>query len=338
MLRRFIPLIALAACGPLSEEEIPSVTAVAETEAVTSEGDAADDPAIWINSADPLQSRIFGTDKKAGLYSYDLSGAIRQFLPAGELNNVDLRQGVVIGEWTGDIAAASNRTNNTISLFIISGGVAEASGAFPSAFDEPYGLCMGAPAGEALVFVAYKTGDLVMYRLAGPGAGEEAGRLKLASQLEGCVFDDETGTLYVGEENTGVWKASYRDGALAAPRIVAEIGKANGMKADVEGLALYKTGETSGYLIASSQGNNSYALFDREGENAFLGRFRIAGGETVDGAEETDGIEATSASLGADFPAGLLVVQDGFNDPSGSPQNFKIVDWRAVEAALVFDE
>lgn len=31
-------------------------------------------------------------------------------------------------------------------------------------------------------------------------------KLKLASQVEGMVSDDETGTLYVGEEDKGIWK------------------------------------------------------------------------------------------------------------------------------------
>jgi 3-phytase len=43
----------------------------------------------------------------------------------------------------------------------------------------------------------------------------------------------------------------------------------------------------------------------------------------VDGAEGTDGIEVTTASLGTRFPSGLFVAQDGHND-SGR-QNFKLV-------------
>ena len=36
---------------------------------------------------------------------------------------------------------------------------------------------------------------------------------------------------------------------------------------DVEGLALYKINGSGGYLLASSQGNFSYAVFERGGEN-----------------------------------------------------------------------
>lgn len=328
-------LLPLAAGCMSTGPSAPSVFAAVETAPVETADDAADDPAVWVHAGDPAASLILGTDKNAGLYVYDLSGAVKQFLNAGELNNVDLRQNVAMGGWTGDIAAASNRTDNSVTLFTIDGnGAVAESGAFPSLLDEPYGLCMGVFEGSVLVFVPYKTGDMIAYRLAGPGGGEEAARLKLASQLEGCIFDDEAGVLYIGEENRGVWKASFDGAAFSAPALVDEVGSASGIAADVEGLALYKTGATTGYLIASSQGNNSYAVYRREGDNAFITRFAIAPGDAIDGSEETDGIEAVSAGLGPAFPQGLFIAQDGFNAPKGSAQNFKIVDWREIQVLI----
>ena len=69
------------------------VQATMETAPVYSQvgEDAADDPAIWINTENPENSLVIGTDKNAGLYSYNLNGEIVQFLKAGALNNVDLR-------------------------------------------------------------------------------------------------------------------------------------------------------------------------------------------------------------------------------------------------------
>ena len=60
-----------------------------ETEPVFSSGDAADDPAFWYNQKDPLKSVIFGTDKKAGLHSFSLSGKRIQFISSGKINNID---------------------------------------------------------------------------------------------------------------------------------------------------------------------------------------------------------------------------------------------------------
>ncbi len=328
-----LPAMLLASCAtPFAP--LPEAPATRETAAVGSPADAADDPAIWIDAAAPERSIILGTDKQAGLYAYTLEGSVTQFLPVGALNNIDLRQGVAAGAFSGDIAAASNRSDNTITLFVIENGKLRKSGAFASTIVEPYGLCMGNSAGAVMVFVAYKTGDLIAYRLTGEGTGVEAARLKLATQLEGCVFDDEAGTLYIGEEGRGVWKASFANELFGAPALVDEVGGVSGITADIEGMALYKIGPASGYLIVSSQGDYSYAVYDRSGDNRFLGRFRIGPAGAVDGAEETDGLEATPVALGADFPAGALIVQDGFNLPKGQKQNFKIVDWRSIETVI----
>ena len=100
--------------------------------------------------------------------------------------------------------------------------------------------------------------------------------------------------------------------------------------ADVEGLALLPQGEDGGWLVASSQGDNAYAVFSLPDMRP-LGRFRIAAGQ-FGGAEETDGIELAGGSFGPAFPHGLFVAQDGHNQPSA--QNFKLVSWADVVAAL----
>ena len=53
---------------------------VFETESVSSIGDAADDPAIWFNQANPTKSLIFGTDKRKGIHVYDIYGKELEFL------------------------------------------------------------------------------------------------------------------------------------------------------------------------------------------------------------------------------------------------------------------
>ena len=325
-----IGLLMLSACA---REDLPTVYAMVETAPVASLDDAADDPAIWLHPEDSAKSLFIGTDKRAGLYVYDLSGAVVQFLPSGRPNNVDLRQRVALPDgWTGDLAAATDRADDTIALFAVSEAGLEKIGAFPSPVVEPYGLCMGLVEGAPVVFGAYKTGEMIQYAIAGPGAGAEVARVNFDTQLEGCVFDDEMQVLYVGEEARGVWRVDYAGGRPGAPVLIDEVAGASGVKADVEGLALYKTGDETGYLIASSQGNNSYAVYDRANGNRFLGRFAIGEGDAIDGAQETDGIEATSAALGDAFPNGAFIVQDGRNRPRGTPQNFKIVDWRDIEA------
>ena len=55
---------------------------------------------------------------------------------------------------------------------------------------------------------------------------------------------------------------------------------------------------------------------------------------------ETDGIDVVAVPVGADYPKGLLVVQDGYNvDAAGEKQNqnFKYVSWADVADALALD-
>ncbi|MBR9998006.1 MAG: phytase [Cyclobacteriaceae bacterium] len=104
------------------------------------------------------------------------------------------------------------------------------------------------------------------------------------------------------------------------------------MEYDIEGLAIHYGEGGEGFLLASIQGNFSYALFDRHGENRYLGSFIINGKNPPDNAEETDGLEICSLPLGMDFPTGILVVQDGFNYDNAEliSQNFKYIDLQNV--------
>lgn len=327
------------------EASVPTVRASMETTPVaTVNDDAADDPAIWLHPEDPAASLILATDKKAGLGLYALDGSLLQFIPAGEPNNIDLRQGVTVGGWRGDLAAASNRDGDVVTLFSITADGGEVAGSFPAQLPEPYGACMGRRGEDVLVFITYKTGQVHAHVLEAVSGGEVAQRLaatlQFDSQLEGCVFDDATGELYVGEEARGLWHTTLSQQGttwrLAAPQLLDSVDGRSGITADVEGLALYGSA-SDGYVIVSSQGNDSFALYDRADNHAFIGRFRIGMGREIDGAQETDGIEATAHSLGPDYPAGVLVVQDGFNVPVGEGQNFKLVDWRAITEALALE-
>lgn len=347
--------LAAAACGNLpdqlkdaSKEPVASlpaapVMAAGQSAPVGTLDDAADDPAIWVHKDAPEKSLILGTDKKAGLYAYDLSGAVVSFDPAGKVNNVDLRQGVTLKDWSGDLAAASNRSDDTVTFFAVSENGAHKIGAVPSSSPTPYGFCMGLVEGVPHGFVAHKTGELAMMRFEALDAAPLAASHAFASQLEGCVHDDAASVLYVGEEETGIWRMETKGGTLSAPTQVDVVGGPSGLTADVEGLTLYTTGEGTGYLIASSQGDNSYVVYSREGDNAFLGRFRIVkgggDGALIDGTQETDGITVSSAALGPDYPKGLFVAQDGINGDkaAANAQNFKFVDWRSIETALSLD-
>ena len=330
--------VMLAACAttPITGLPAVSVTALAETVPVgTAAQDAADDPAIWRNAANPSASLIVATDKKAGLYVYGLDGAIRSFSEAGLVNNVDLAE--LPGH--GVIVVASDRNDLTAARLQFhrldpATGTLTLLGTAPGGAGEGYGLCLGQTGGVLRVYSVLKEGRIHEYRV-NPGAPGSvpvltAERvLNVTTQPEGCVVDHRNGTLYVGEEVRGLWR--FAAGATAG-ELVAPIDNQH-LVADLEGVALAPAGTDGGYLVASSQGDNAYAVFRLPGMEP-VGRFRIAAG-AFGSTEETDGIELILGNFGPDYPAGLFVAQDGHNQPAA--QNFKLVSWAAVKAALGLD-
>jgi 3-phytase len=158
-------------------------------------------------------------------------------------------------------------------------------------------------------------------------------------QVEGMVVDPATGTLYAGQEDIGIWR--IRADLTGKPVLVDKVREfgvpgvydeeteecaagadpgygGDRLSADVEGLTLFQESDGDGYLLASSQGDDTFALYDREvsEDNGYEGGFRVgAASATLDGAQECDGAAVLNAPLGSRYPHGLLVVQDGHETP-----------------------
>ena len=329
-------------------EKIPAsnyVTARTETKPVPrdSTSDAADDPAIWINHLQPDSSLIIGTDKKGGLAVYDLSGNELHYYTTGQVNNTDIRYRFPLAHDTIDILAVSNRTDQTVDLYkIIPNGSLEMIHKSPLKSQlryEVYGLCMfkSKITGKFFVFVNSKDGGVEQWELSSDDkkiAGKPVRYLKLDSQVEGMVADDENGLLYVAEEDKGIWRFSAEPDSSDNKELLTFSTENDNLfiEYDIEGLAIYNLPDGDGYLIASSQGNDSYAVFERRLPNKYMGSFKIVDGTTIDGSQETDGIDVTSTPLGKTYPSGLFVTQDGDNKDHGSSvsQNFKIVRWDSI--------
>ena len=341
-------LTAGAAQDPRTQPQstMAFVHPLAETIPVETDGDSADDPAIWVDRNDPSRSIIIGTQKQSGLYVYDLHGAVLQFLPDGRMNNIDLRDDFQLGDRTVSLAVASNRTSDTLSIYRVDPVtrrlVNVADGVQPTGFVDPYGLCMyrSARSGDTYVFVTDSNGPVRQWRLSDAGNGRVRANvvrdISFATQTEGCVADDEAGILYVAEEDVGLWRISAEPDGGVTPTSVTTVAANGALKDDLEGIGLYDLGDGRGYLLVSSQGNNTYAVFRREGSNEYVGSFSLLADAArgIDGASETDGLEVLSANLGGPYAGGILVAQDGRNIAPPQNQNFKITPWSAIAEAL----
>ncbi|MGH8243056.1 MAG: phytase, partial [Steroidobacteraceae bacterium] len=159
-----------------------TVTAVLETPAVSTWGDAADDPAIWVNPRDPERSAIIATDKNLGLYVYGLDGKLLQTLADGRMNNVDVRDGLDVDGKPRTLVAASNRTDKSIALYWLDPATRRLSRAgdpVPTGLGDPYGLCMYADAGGIYVFVNNGGDGLVrQWKVTAQGGKAVAGQVR----------------------------------------------------------------------------------------------------------------------------------------------------------------
>ena len=305
-----------------------SLQPYAQTNPVSSYGDAADDPAIWINHQSPSKSLVYGTDKKSGLNVYDLEGRLIKALPIGRVNNVDIRYNVMSDGESFDLAAASNRTNKSISLFKINklSGIPTLLADIKTDLSDPYGLCMGQYDGQLVIWINDTDGRFQKYDIEITDSsvkGNKTFEWTVPSQPEGCVSDDINNRLFYGEESTGVWLKQINEQSQG--KLITGLNEH--VHADIEGMSLY-TLNNKHYLIVSSQGNNKYAVYAVDNNNKFLGTFKVAANwnKMIDGASETDGLAITSHKLGKTLPHGLLVVQDGHNVKPMQKQNFKLVN------------
>lgn len=323
------------------------VKALEETHPVESRGDAADDPAIWVDPIDPSNSLVFGTDKKGGLAVYDLRGELLQFVEQDGLNNVDVRDGFALGATEVTLIAASDKELNAIHLYRLDPDArcVEAILDAPIPLSvEGMGVCLFH---DPVVNRHYVFGVgrdergrsfAEQFELDGSTGRVEATlvrRIPIGRRAEGCVADDDERAIYVSEEREGVWRIGAAADASPEKTRVLRHWLWNGVTTDLEGIALVRGPAGQRLLVVSHQGDDEFLVLDRDAAYAIVGRFTVVDGKRTDAVSHTDGIDVVAAPLTGRFPGGLLVVQDGHNRLE--PQNFKYVRWDAVLAAIGLD-
>jgi myo-inositol-hexaphosphate 3-phosphohydrolase len=339
----------------------------------------SDDPAIWVHPSQPAKSLVIATQKDGGLVVFNMNGKVRQhILPAayGDIryNNVDLVYGFALGRRSVDLAVASDRENDTLAVFkidpkrrrlvdVTSADMLATIFGVDDGEATAYGLCTYTSPidGEAYAFTTQADGNLVaQLRLFHDGKGKVGAEVVRTltlpvptgdpeeSQAEGVVADRELGVLFVAmEEETGLLKFDAEPDGGNAYTVVAPID-APYFSPDIEGLTIYYGPNGTGYLLVSSQGDSTVVVLERSGTNAYLGSFVIGDRRShrrgIDQVNESDGMAVLNLPLGPRFPAGLLVLQDGANDPQvvvedeeeleNSSTNFKFVPWQNVAKAF----
>lgn len=331
-------------------DDIIEIPAWVESAPSDRPGDTMDDPAIWVHPTEPEKSLVLGTNKRWGLLSFNMRGEQVQALPSGRINNVDLRQQVMLGGKKRDIAVATLRDNDSLAFYEIDaqGKLSEYPNQATNMVDI-YGMCLYQDADTLYVFANEKSGRIAQYRVDWQVNGPSIKLVRdihTPSQVEGCVVDEAQHALFIGEEDKGIWRFNAKaNGGTEGELIIKAEGD---LVPDVEGISLYQGanihGKKQDLLVVSSQGDNSYLLYQAQPPYAQLGKFRIGvnlngmenGRETsIDGSSETDGLAVTHLSVGTGaWQQGMLVVQDGHNHLPDNNQSFKWLPWRSIVEKL----
>ncbi len=301
-----------------------------------------DDPAIWINPADPAKSLVLGTDKdsRGGLYVFDLEGKIVHKVDGLKRpNNVDIAYGFL---WQGiptDIAVVTEREAKKVRIYrlpdmqpIDQGGIAVFSGVEEG---DPMGIALyKAPDSILYVIVGRKTGPsgsyLWQYRLSG-GEGQSLhmelvrkfGQYSGKKEIEAIAVDKELGYVYYSDEQTGVRKY-YADPGKGDQELA--LFATSGFTDDHEGISIYPTGIGSGYILVSNQQKNTFMLYPREGHINNKHRHDLVA-EIPLSTLESDGSEVTAVDLGSRFPKGLFVAMS-------NGRVFHYYDWRDIQRRI----
>jgi 3-phytase len=140
------------------------------------------------------------------------------------------------------IVTAGNRRDNSIAIYRLdeaSRRLVEVAARELHPGVDTYGSCMyhSRRTGRLYYLVASKTGDVEQWELSERAAGVDGRRVRrfrLGSQTEGCVADDELGSLFLSEERQGIWRYDAEPDARGPGTLVDGTHGAGHLSADVE--------------------------------------------------------------------------------------------------------
>jgi len=330
----FLALLSVADAGcqqPSGTKLPPGVTVSAQVKpAIVTEQVSydTDDPAIWYNKANPAQSLIIGTDKNAdgGLYVFDLDGKIMGDKVVKGLkrpNNVDIAYGLMLNGQKTDIAVTTERMTHKLRIFSLpdmkpvdNGGLEMFTGENGFEYRDLMGIAMyTAKDGKIYAIVGRKNGPkqggyLWQYLLTDNGTGHvkatlvrKFGAYSGKKEIESIAVDNELGYVYYSDEQVGV-RQYYADPTKGNKQLA--LFATHGFQEDHEGISIYKSTDTTGYILVSDQGANRFHIFAREGTPSNPFEHRELKVVPV-AAQQSDGSEVLNKPLNARFKHGLFV-------------------------------
>jgi 3-phytase len=319
----FLAWLCFFMLGPMVAEgiELP-FRPVAVTDKVRYD---SDDPAIWVNHADPSGSLVLGTDKHkdGSLYVFDLAGRVIESKCIHGLvnpNNVDVEYGLLLQGKPVDIAAVTERGRRMVRIYRLpdmtpldNGGIRVFEG---ERLDEPMGVGLYRRSSDGKIYAIVsrkrgsKQGYLWQYLLHDDGKGNVTatkvrsfGAWSGVKEIEAVAVDDLGAAVYYSDERFGVRKYPADPDANDGVKELALLGQ-TGFSADREGIAVTRTSAGGTLVLVSDQNAGSLRIFSTTKEEANSYRFL---GSVPYRAKETDGIDLSTEIRTKGYPEGILV-------------------------------
>lgn len=301
----------------------------------TPESKDQDDFCVWIHPQDRTHSAVIASDKSADkLFVYDLDGHVLQMISVPKPGNIDVRQQVTIDGVKRDIVVVNQRTDGfKLVVFRVDSQTRQLERIDDDCLTGPnYGGCLyiSAKTGRLFFVCTSESGTVEQYELLGNGQHKVKAtkvRTMIVGKCEGAVADDENASLFISEEQKGIWKFDAEPSGSVEGTLIASIGQ-HGLKGDVEGLAIFSDKDhpqasERDYLVVSDQGRNRFVAYQRKAPHQYVGEF------SIEGASQTDGIEICSANLGPKFPYGLFACHT-----DQSPRCVLLTPWSSIAPRL----
>lgn len=293
-----------------------------------------DDMCFWIHPTDASLSTVISSDKTANkLFVYDLDGSAVQTVNAGGIcGNIDVIYGLTLGGTPTDLIAFNDRTNDVIKFYSIDPDTRQltARGSFSDGgmTSGNYGLTTykSPYTNKWYVFVSSQASQIKQWELT-DNSGNVGGTLKRtftngSGLTEGMVCDNETGDLFAGNEDTGLYRIEAEPDS-ATTRYAVALAGSNGLVADLEGVTIYYDTLGTGYILLSSQGSDNVKVYERKSPYTYVGTF------TISGASDMDGLDVNNHNFGVRFPKGVFAIHNGL-------QRVILTNWQTVVNANSF--
>src|SRR5690606_18295973 len=211
------------------KQELPEIKPTLITEKLPHD---SDDPAIWINTENPSESLVFGTDKdevNGGVYAFNLEGKIikeKSLTGVSYPNNVDVEYGFKLNDSTfTDIMAFAEREKHQIRLYSVP-DMKHLDNVVFKVFEDETNVEMKRPMGISLyknpetgnisAIVSRKNGPtegyLYQYEFVSDSTGVKAnllrkfGKFSGQKEIEAIAVDNALGFVYYSDEGVGIRK------------------------------------------------------------------------------------------------------------------------------------